>query len=227
MPSSSRASTRSTGSCRSGAARASTRPRRRICHHPRRAGHGLRQPAVRGREEATVAAQAAPGDPDDVRDGFGGDHGGGARYPRPQSQDGDLASVSATHAGDRRPGSVPLAAAGGNVVDRPRRGLSRRRVLPIQAFDTRARPDSPDDRPPYQGANPVADVWSAKALEFGGRYLRRAVADGDDVEARGFMMLAATMAGVGFGSAGVDIPMRAPTRSRRSSTSTSLPGLSR
>ncbi|MGO9496881.1 MAG: hydroxyacid-oxoacid transhydrogenase [Solirubrobacteraceae bacterium] len=73
-------------------------------------------------------------------------------------------------------------------------------------FDTRARPDSPDDRPPYQGANPVADVWSAKALEFGGRYLRRAVADGDDVEARGFMMLAATMAGVGFGSAGVHIP---------------------
>jgi hydroxyacid-oxoacid transhydrogenase len=73
-------------------------------------------------------------------------------------------------------------------------------------FDTRPRPGSPDDRPPYQGANPVADVWSAKALEFGGRYLRRAVADGDDVEARGFMMLAATMAGVGFGSAGVHIP---------------------
>jgi hydroxyacid-oxoacid transhydrogenase len=73
-------------------------------------------------------------------------------------------------------------------------------------FDTRARPDSPDDRPPYQGSNPIADVWSAKALEYGGRYLRRAVADGDDVEARGYMMLAATMAGVGFGSAGVHIP---------------------
>jgi alcohol dehydrogenase class IV len=73
-------------------------------------------------------------------------------------------------------------------------------------FDQRPRPESPDDRPPYQGANPVADVWSAKALEFGGRYLRRAVADGDDVEARGYMMLAATMAGVGFGSAGVHIP---------------------
>jgi len=73
-------------------------------------------------------------------------------------------------------------------------------------FETRPRPDSPDDRPPYQGSNPVADVWSAKALEFGGSYLRRAVADGDDVEARGFMMLAATMAGVGFGSAGVHIP---------------------
>ncbi len=73
-------------------------------------------------------------------------------------------------------------------------------------FDRRERPESPDDRPPYQGSNPVADVWSAKALEFGGRYLRRAVADGEDIEARGYMMLAATMAGVGFGSAGVHIP---------------------
>jgi hydroxyacid-oxoacid transhydrogenase len=73
-------------------------------------------------------------------------------------------------------------------------------------FGTRERPATPDDRPPYQGSNPIADVWSAKALEFGGRYLRRAVADADDVEARGFMMLAATMAGVGFGSAGVHIP---------------------
>lgn len=73
-------------------------------------------------------------------------------------------------------------------------------------FSERERPASPDDRPPYQGANPVADVWSAKALEYGGRYLRRAVADADDTEARGFMMLGATMAGVGFGSAGVHIP---------------------
>jgi len=73
-------------------------------------------------------------------------------------------------------------------------------------FDSRPRPETPDDRPPYQGSNPVADVWSAKALEYGGTYLRRAVADPDDVESRGRMMLAASMAGVGFGSAGVHIP---------------------
>jgi len=71
-------------------------------------------------------------------------------------------------------------------------------------YDTRDRPESPDDRPPYQGANPVADVWSARALEYGGRHLRAAVAG--DAEARGAMMLAATLAGVGFGSAGVHIP---------------------
>jgi hydroxyacid-oxoacid transhydrogenase len=73
-------------------------------------------------------------------------------------------------------------------------------------YDQRPRPATPDERPPYQGSNPVADVWSGKALEYGGRYLRRAVADAGDVEARGAMMLAATMAGIGFGSAGVHIP---------------------
>jgi hydroxyacid-oxoacid transhydrogenase len=73
-------------------------------------------------------------------------------------------------------------------------------------YDERPRPASPDERPPYQGANPVADVWSAQALEYGGRFLRRAVADAGDLEARGAMMLAATMAGVGFGSAGVHVP---------------------
>jgi alcohol dehydrogenase class IV len=73
-------------------------------------------------------------------------------------------------------------------------------------FDTRAAPASPDERPPYQGANPVSDVWSAEALRRGGAFLRRAVADPSDLEARGGMMLAATLAGIGFGSAGVHIP---------------------
>ena len=73
-------------------------------------------------------------------------------------------------------------------------------------YDARPKPESPDERPPYQGANPIADMWSAKALEYGGKYLRRAVRNGDDVEARGAMMLGASLAGVGFGSAGVHIP---------------------
>ena len=73
-------------------------------------------------------------------------------------------------------------------------------------YDARPKSDSPDDRPPYQGSNPIADMWSGKALEFGGKYLRRAVKDGEDIEARGAMMLGASLAGVGFGSAGVHIP---------------------
>lgn len=73
-------------------------------------------------------------------------------------------------------------------------------------FHTREAPGSPDKRPPFQGSNPVSDLWASTALEYSGKYLRRAVADGDDVEARGQMMLAASIAGIGFGSAGTAIP---------------------
>ena len=73
-------------------------------------------------------------------------------------------------------------------------------------YDERPKPESPEDRPPYQGSNPIADMWSAKALEYGGTFLRRAVENGEDVEARGAMMLGASLAGIGFGSAGVHIP---------------------
>ena len=71
-------------------------------------------------------------------------------------------------------------------------------------YSDRDAPDSPGDRPPYQGATPISDIWSAKALEYGGRHLRDAVAG--DIDARGWMMLAASLAGIGFGAAGVHIP---------------------
>jgi alcohol dehydrogenase class IV len=64
----------------------------------------------------------------------------------------------------------------------------------------------PAERPPYQGAHPLADLLCAKAIELVGANLRDAVADGADVGARSNMALAATIAGVGFGSAGVHIP---------------------
>ena len=35
-------------------------------------------------------------------------------------------------------------------------------------YSSRPAAASPGARPPYQGANPVADVWSCKALEYGG-----------------------------------------------------------
>jgi len=73
-------------------------------------------------------------------------------------------------------------------------------------YKERQKPESPDERPPYQGANPIADMFASKALEYGGKYLRRAVDNNEDVEARGAMMLGASMSGVGFGSAGVHIP---------------------
>lgn len=73
-------------------------------------------------------------------------------------------------------------------------------------YHLRAAPESPRLRPAYQGANPLSDIWAAKATEIGSRYLLRAMDNPDDAEARTHMMLAATMAGIGFGSAGVTLP---------------------
>jgi hydroxyacid-oxoacid transhydrogenase len=70
-----------------------------------------------------------------------------------------------------------------------------------------ARPQhKPEDRPVYVGSNPISDMWCEKALEYLGRYFRRAVLNGMDVEARTHMALAATYAGIGFGNAGVHVP---------------------
>lgn len=106
--------------------------------------------------------------------------------------------------------SAVIAAAGLDVVCHAAESFLSR------PYTSRPRPPTADDRPPYQGSNPVADLWSAQAMRYGGQYLRRAVQSGTgqggtghgehDTEARGFMMLSATMAGVGFGSAGVHIP---------------------
>jgi len=74
------------------------------------------------------------------------------------------------------------------------------------AYDARPRAASPDRRPPYQGSNPVSDVWSEQAIKLSGRALLRAVADGSDRAARSDMALAASAAGRAFGQAGVHIP---------------------
>jgi hydroxyacid-oxoacid transhydrogenase len=64
----------------------------------------------------------------------------------------------------------------------------------------------PEQRVPYCGANPIADMWSEKSLSLLAGAFRRAVRDGSDVVAREEMALAATFAGLGFGNAGVHIP---------------------
>jgi hydroxyacid-oxoacid transhydrogenase len=73
-------------------------------------------------------------------------------------------------------------------------------------FTDRPRPDRPSLRPPYQGANPISDVWSLEALRLVSRFLIRAVIDPANDEARGHMLLAAAYAGLGFGNAGVHLP---------------------
>ena len=73
-------------------------------------------------------------------------------------------------------------------------------------FQERPRPERPILRPAYQGSNPISDLWSLEALRMVDQYLIRAYQDSNDIEARGYMHLAAGIAGVGFGNAGVHLP---------------------
>jgi hydroxyacid-oxoacid transhydrogenase len=73
-------------------------------------------------------------------------------------------------------------------------------------FTRRPRPDRPSARPPYQGSNPISDIWSLEALRMVARFLVRAVDDPSDDQARANMLLAASYAGIGFGNAGVHLP---------------------
>ncbi|KAH9907590.1 iron-containing alcohol dehydrogenase-domain containing protein [Xylariomycetidae sp. FL2044] len=67
------------------------------------------------------------------------------------------------------------------------------------------RPANPILRPAYQGANPISDIFSLSALRSTIKYLPRSVRDPEDLEAQSEMLLAATLAGVGFGNAGVHL----------------------
>ena len=73
-------------------------------------------------------------------------------------------------------------------------------------YNQRPAPDHPRLRPAYQGSNPISDVWAKKAIEMASKNILRVVQNSGDDEARGQMMIAATMAGIGFGSAGVHLP---------------------
>jgi alcohol dehydrogenase class IV len=73
---------------------------------------------------------------------------------------------------------------------------------PYDAYERKA----PEERVPYCGANPVADLWAERSMTLLATAFRRAVRDGDDREAREQMALAATFAGLGFGNAGVHLP---------------------
>ena len=73
-------------------------------------------------------------------------------------------------------------------------------------YTQRPRPASPLARPLSQGANPYSDLACVEALRLLGVFLERAVHDARDDEAREAVMYAATLAGIGFGNAGVHVP---------------------
>ena len=74
------------------------------------------------------------------------------------------------------------------------------------AYNEREKPSSPSLRPPYQGANPISDIWCEKAIKLVAEFLPMSVKDGQDLHARTQMMLATIYAGMGFANAGVHLP---------------------
>lgn len=99
--------------------------------------------------------------------------------------------------------SMPAQVAASTGLDVLSHALESYTAIP---FDQRPRPERPQLRPAYQGSNPISDLWSLEALRLMAEFLPRAVADTDDDEARGQMSLAAALAGIGFGNAGVHLP---------------------
>ncbi|MCX7699274.1 MAG: iron-containing alcohol dehydrogenase, partial [Gemmataceae bacterium] len=71
------------------------------------------------------------------------------------------------------------------------------------AVDNADFPLPPGERSAYQGKNPMGDLFAEQAIALCGKYLRRVVADGGDLEAREGMALAATLGGLAFSNVGV------------------------
>jgi len=71
------------------------------------------------------------------------------------------------------------------------------------AVDNDAFPLPSGEKTVYQGKNPMADTMARDAITLVGKFLKRAVKDGNDLEARDGMALAATLGGLAFSNAGV------------------------
>ena len=99
--------------------------------------------------------------------------------------------------------TMPAAVAASTGLDVLSHALESYTAIP---FNQRPKPDRPIERPAYQGTNPISDMWAIRALELMAEFLPRAVADTSDDDARQQMLLAAAIAGIGFGNAGVHLP---------------------
>ncbi len=99
--------------------------------------------------------------------------------------------------------SMPASVAAATGLDVLSHALESYTAIP---YVQRPRPERPQLRPAYQGSNPISDLWSLQAIRLVADYLPRAVADPADDEARGQMIMASALAGIGFGNAGVHLP---------------------
>ncbi|KAH6618179.1 sulfite reductase [NADPH] flavoprotein component-like protein [Chaetomium sp. MPI-SDFR-AT-0129] len=99
--------------------------------------------------------------------------------------------------------TMPAAVKASSGLDVLCHALESWTAIPFQ--ERTPRPTNPILRPAYQGANPISDIFSLNALRQTVKYLPRSVRDPEDVEAQSEMLLASTLAGVGFGNAGVHL----------------------
>lgn len=99
--------------------------------------------------------------------------------------------------------TLPAEVAASSGLDVLSHALESFTALP---YDQRPKPVGPLQRPAYQGSNPISDIWSIHALELMAEFLPRAFADTTDDQARAKMLMAAAIAGIGFGNAGVHLP---------------------
>lgn len=98
--------------------------------------------------------------------------------------------------------TLPKMVAACTGLDQLTHALESITALP---YHQRPAPESPKMRPAYQGANPISDIWASRSTEMISKNLVRVIEDPDDDEARSQVMLAATLAGIGFGNAGVHL----------------------
>lgn len=98
--------------------------------------------------------------------------------------------------------TMPRMVAACTGLDQLTHALESLTALP---YHRRPAAEHPRLRPAYQGANPISDIWAARAVEMISRNLVRAVEHPEDDAARGEVLLAATYAGIGFGNAGVHL----------------------
>ena len=99
--------------------------------------------------------------------------------------------------------SLPPAVAASSGLDVLSHALESYTAMP---YWRRPKPETPQHRPAYQGSNPISDIWALHALKLMAEFLPQAVADPSNDEARANMLLAAAIAGIGFGNAGVHLP---------------------
>ena len=73
-------------------------------------------------------------------------------------------------------------------------------------YTQRPAPDDPTNRPVIQGANPISDLNCLEAIRLIGNNLIEAVRNPDDFGAREQLSFAGLLAGIGFGTAGCNLP---------------------